>query len=67
MVDSIAACRVARKSTTASARAGSRSGSDAVQLIRAADEADLAEIARLESLSVSTDADDAAARDLSRL
>ena len=67
MVVWIAACRVARKSTTTSARAGSRSGSDAVELIRAADEADLAEIARWESLSVSTDADDAAARDLSRL
>ena len=42
-------------------------GSDAVQLIRAADEAKIAEIDRWAELSRSTDADDAVARDLSRL
>ena len=42
-------------------------GSDAVRLIRAADEAKIAEIDRWAELSRSTDADDAVARDLSRL
>ncbi|SIR10313.1 oxidoreductase [Micromonospora avicenniae] len=40
-------------------------GSDAVQLIRAADEAKIAEIDRWRELSVSTDAEDAVHRDLS--
>ena len=42
-------------------------GSDAVMLARAADEARLAELARWEELSLSTDADDAPERDLSAL
>jgi short subunit dehydrogenase len=42
-------------------------GSDAVQLIRAADEAKLVEIARWEDLSTSTDAENATARDVSRI
>jgi NAD(P)-dependent dehydrogenase (short-subunit alcohol dehydrogenase family) len=42
-------------------------GSDAVELIRAADEAKIAEIDRWAELSRSTDADDAVAQDLSRI
>lgn len=42
-------------------------GSDAVMLARAADEAQLAELARWEELSLSTDADDARTPDLSAL
>lgn len=42
-------------------------GSDAVTLIRQSDEAKLAELARWEALSRSTDADDAVHRDLSML
>ena len=42
-------------------------GSDAVKLIRAADETKIAEIDRWADLSRSTDAEDAVAQDLSRL